>query len=232
LYLHSRSSVAHLTRADDEEFVALAPKMPVRITTTPFPLGESNEAPAALREGRVEARQCWCRENRGRDAPGTAQRRNYRMDKRAGCGTMPTARNTRILGETMSRLPALLIVIVLGGCGTDSGTKIDSSQLAQFTVGQTTYNQVAASLGTPSTLQTRSDGSRTAAYSHLSASPRAATFIPIVGAFAGGADVHSETVVFQFDRRGVLTDYTTSQTQACSGTGVFSDVNAANCNKR
>jgi outer membrane protein assembly factor BamE (lipoprotein component of BamABCDE complex) len=132
----------------------------------------------------------------------------------------------------MWKLAALSIAIVLGGCGTDSGTKVDSSQLTKFTVGQTTYDQVTASLGRPSTLQTRSDGSRTAAYSHLSASPRAATFIPIVGAFAGGADVHSETVVFQFDRRGVLTDYTTSQTQACSGTGVFSDVNAANCDKR
>jgi alcohol dehydrogenase, propanol-preferring len=47
-------SVANLTRADGEEFMALAPKVPVRTTTTPFPLGEANEALTALREGRVE----------------------------------------------------------------------------------------------------------------------------------------------------------------------------------
>jgi alcohol dehydrogenase, propanol-preferring len=47
-------SVANLTRADGDEFLALAPKVPVRTTTTPFPLSEANEALAALREGRVE----------------------------------------------------------------------------------------------------------------------------------------------------------------------------------
>jgi propanol-preferring alcohol dehydrogenase len=47
-------SVANLTRADGEEFMALAPKVPVRSTATPFPLSEANEALAALREGRVE----------------------------------------------------------------------------------------------------------------------------------------------------------------------------------
>ena len=47
-------SVANLTRADGEEFLALAPKVPVRTTTTPFPLAQANDALAALREGRVE----------------------------------------------------------------------------------------------------------------------------------------------------------------------------------
>jgi len=47
-------SVANLTRADGEEFMALAPQVPVRTTTTPFPLSDANEALASLREGRVE----------------------------------------------------------------------------------------------------------------------------------------------------------------------------------
>ncbi|HZT52399.1 MAG TPA: zinc-dependent alcohol dehydrogenase family protein [Stellaceae bacterium] len=46
-------SVANLTRADGEEFFALAPKVPVRTATEPFPLGEANEALARLREGRI-----------------------------------------------------------------------------------------------------------------------------------------------------------------------------------
>jgi propanol-preferring alcohol dehydrogenase len=47
-------SVANLTRRDGEEFLALAPKVPVRTVTKAFPLGAANEALAALREGRLE----------------------------------------------------------------------------------------------------------------------------------------------------------------------------------
>ena len=46
-------SVANLTRADGEEFLALAPEVPVRTEVTPFPLEEANEAIAALRGGEI-----------------------------------------------------------------------------------------------------------------------------------------------------------------------------------
>ena len=47
-------SVANLTRADGEEFLALAPRVPVRTTTTPYPLLAANEALDDLRAGRLE----------------------------------------------------------------------------------------------------------------------------------------------------------------------------------
>jgi len=47
-------SVANLTRRDGEEFLALAPQVPVKTEVQPFPLVEANEALAALREGRIE----------------------------------------------------------------------------------------------------------------------------------------------------------------------------------
>ncbi|HYH37867.1 MAG TPA: zinc-dependent alcohol dehydrogenase family protein [Azospirillum sp.] len=46
-------SVANLARRDGEEFLALAPKVPVRTTTTTFPLARANEAVDRLRAGRV-----------------------------------------------------------------------------------------------------------------------------------------------------------------------------------
>jgi propanol-preferring alcohol dehydrogenase len=46
-------SVANLTRRDAEEFLALAPKVPVRTATEPFPLAEANEALDRLRTGRL-----------------------------------------------------------------------------------------------------------------------------------------------------------------------------------
>ena len=46
-------SVANLTRRDGEEFLALAPRVPVRTSTEPFALEAANEALARLREGRI-----------------------------------------------------------------------------------------------------------------------------------------------------------------------------------
>lgn len=49
----SLRSVANLTRRDGEEFLALAPEVPVRTEVVPFPLGEANEALDALRGGEI-----------------------------------------------------------------------------------------------------------------------------------------------------------------------------------
>ena len=46
-------SVANLTRSDGEEFLALAPRVPVRTEVETFPLAAANEALERLRSGRV-----------------------------------------------------------------------------------------------------------------------------------------------------------------------------------
>ena len=46
-------SVANVTRRDAEEFLALAPRVPVRTDVTTFPLPEANEALTRLRDGRI-----------------------------------------------------------------------------------------------------------------------------------------------------------------------------------
>jgi propanol-preferring alcohol dehydrogenase len=47
-------SVANLTRRDGEEFLALAPKVPVRTEVETFPLDGANEALARLRSGKIQ----------------------------------------------------------------------------------------------------------------------------------------------------------------------------------
>jgi alcohol dehydrogenase, propanol-preferring len=47
-------SVANLTRADGEEFLALAPHVPVRASVEAFPLEEANEALDRLRRGELQ----------------------------------------------------------------------------------------------------------------------------------------------------------------------------------
>ncbi|MBI2824221.1 MAG: zinc-dependent alcohol dehydrogenase family protein [Planctomycetia bacterium] len=46
-------SVANLTRQDGEEFLALAPRIPIRTQAQAFPLSQANEALSALRAGTV-----------------------------------------------------------------------------------------------------------------------------------------------------------------------------------
>ncbi|PRY73427.1 zinc-dependent alcohol dehydrogenase family protein [Halomonas ventosae] len=47
------SSVANLTRRDGEEFLALAPEVPIRTETRAYPLEQANQALEDLREGRL-----------------------------------------------------------------------------------------------------------------------------------------------------------------------------------
>jgi propanol-preferring alcohol dehydrogenase len=47
-------SVANLTRDDAREFLALAPRVPVRTTVTSFALEQAEAALTALRAGRIE----------------------------------------------------------------------------------------------------------------------------------------------------------------------------------
>ncbi|HEY9656873.1 MAG TPA: hypothetical protein V6C65_00310, partial [Allocoleopsis sp.] len=47
-------SVANLTRQDGEEFLALAPQVPIQTEVTPFPLTQANEALTALRSGKIQ----------------------------------------------------------------------------------------------------------------------------------------------------------------------------------
>ncbi|MEQ6887476.1 zinc-dependent alcohol dehydrogenase family protein [Halomonas sp. CS7] len=49
----SLKSVANLTRQDGEEFLALAPEVPIRTETHAYPLEEANRALEDLREGRL-----------------------------------------------------------------------------------------------------------------------------------------------------------------------------------
>jgi propanol-preferring alcohol dehydrogenase len=47
-------SVANLTRRDGDEFLQLAPKVPVKTRTVPYPLDQANQALDDLRAGRLQ----------------------------------------------------------------------------------------------------------------------------------------------------------------------------------
>ena len=120
----------------------------------------------------------------------------------------------------MVRFSAILAVsLALAGC-VSSGTKVDPDAVASFQRGVTTLSDVEARLGPPTALSTALDGSMVAVYSYAHASTRAATFIPVVGLFAGGADVHGQTVALRFAPDGRYIEASSSVTNAGSHVGL------------
>jgi outer membrane protein assembly factor BamE (lipoprotein component of BamABCDE complex) len=114
---------------------------------------------------------------------------------------------------------AAALALGLAGCAS-TGTKVETSQIQQFQKGVTTYPEVVAALGDPTTVTTDSDGKKSAVYTYAQSKIRPESFIPYVGLFAGGADVKSTAVVFRFDSADKLVDYSTSMSNAGAGYGL------------
>ncbi|MHB9093774.1 MAG: hypothetical protein ACYC21_03810 [Eubacteriales bacterium] len=59
--------MANLTRRDGEEFLALAPKVPVQTQVRPFPLSAANEALEDLRNGTLRGAAVLVVDSEGRN---------------------------------------------------------------------------------------------------------------------------------------------------------------------
>ena len=113
-------------------------------------------------------------------------------------------------------LPALLLT--LAACAS-SGVKIDQAKIEALQKGKTTYAEVLQSFGKPTSNTVLSDGSRMVFYNYFGVQTHPETFIPVVGAFVGGADSEHSIVTLNFDKSGVLKDYTASEGGSGTGTG-------------
>jgi hypothetical protein len=119
----------------------------------------------------------------------------------------------------MKKTAALFTMLLLLGCAS-TGVQVNEDQLRTFEKGKTTVADVTAVLGQPTTSSLQSDGSRMLIYSYAQAQARPASFIPIVGAFVGGTDARSNVVMFRFDAKGVLMDYSSTSSTYGTGTGM------------
>jgi hypothetical protein len=104
---------------------------------------------------------------------------------------------------------------LLSGC-MSSGVEVKPEQTASFRPGVTTDHEVVARLGAPTARTTLPDGSTIMTYAFSAAQARPASFIPIIGAFAGGADARSSAVTFRFGPDHLLQG--SSSTSSQSGT--------------
>ena len=112
------------------------------------------------------------------------------------------------------------VAVSLAGC-ISSGTEVTATQASQFKVGATTEQQVIAALGQPEQTATNTDGTKVDTYLHTSAHATAATYVPIVGLFAGGAKGTTRSVTFTFNAKGVLKSESSSSSQENVHTGLL-----------
>lgn len=111
---------------------------------------------------------------------------------------------------------ALIAGGVLAGCAA-SGVKVSEQQAQSFQVGKSTYADVVSQLGDPTTSTVDSKGTRIAVYNYSAIQSRPQNFIPYIGPLVSGYDTKSSAVSFTFDKRNVLTDTSSSQTNVGMG---------------
>jgi hypothetical protein len=136
---------------------------------------------------------------------------------RRGCGVMIER------ARTLAGVAA--IALALGTAPAAQSRPPDPvAAAAQFQPGVTTAHEVIAILGPPVTETVDSTGVRTIGYASIHAHAKAASFIPIVGLFAGGAVGKSSSVYFTFGPDGILRSYTSQSTRVDCG-AVFTGMN-------
>jgi len=134
----------------------------------------------------------------------------------------------------MKTLTLLLLCVSIVGCAT-VGRKLDQSSVDRIQKGKTSQQEVLAWLGSPDQIM-RINGMETFSYRYVRAAAKPATYIPIVGAFAGGVNMQQQVVVVAFDEAGIVRNIVSNQGGTESGYGLSSgsaaSIPAVEANKR
>jgi len=105
--------------------------------------------------------------------------------------------------------------LAVSGCATTSGNEnLTDAAVAQVKAGMT-QAQVRALVGEPNSVTTSGNGEEIWAYVRMETETNAATFIPVVGLFAGGASSRMSSLTVAFGADGMVKttsrNHTTSQ---------------------
>ena len=96
------------------------------------------------------------------------------------------------------------MLVALAACNTPSGTKISDAQMSQFTDNRSTFQDVETALGTPTSTETKSDGTTTITYKYSNTSIDPTQYIPVVGLATAGAQTQEATVATFIFKNNVL----------------------------
>ena len=113
---------------------------------------------------------------------------------------------------------AALVSLVLAGC-VSAGTKIDTATVNTFQPGVTTLSDAEAKLGAPNQVTHDSDGKTIVVYMYMKAHANGASYIPIVGIFAGKSIADNVSTTLVFDKAGKFVRSTTGEGHTEAGMG-------------
>ncbi|ANB78095.1 hypothetical protein AYM40_37110 (plasmid) [Paraburkholderia phytofirmans OLGA172] len=110
---------------------------------------------------------------------------------------------------------AIAVAMLCAGCATSVGNVAMKEQSAesinaQITEGKTTKAEIQSTLGSPSKVSFNEMGVEQWTYEYARSTPKAINFVPIVSAFARGADVHKKQLLILFDDAGRVKKFTFS----------------------
>ena len=118
----------------------------------------------------------------------------------------------------VTRIVLAVIVTAFAACGS-AGTEVTRAKAATIQKGKTTREEVIASLGEPNSLTRDSSGRETLHYAYARSTVKPATFIPFVGAFAGGVNTTTSAFDVKLNPQGVVEEYL--ETQGTMGNNAF-----------
>jgi hypothetical protein len=117
------------------------------------------------------------------------------------------------------RIIISILFVTLSSC-VSYGNKIDREYASKISKGVTTEAQVIQNLGQPMSIGLSSNGDKTMTYMHVASQAKAASYIPIVGLFAGGADSQTTMLIITLDGSTRIVkdwNYTESDTELNTG---------------
>lgn len=138
-------------------------------------------------------------------------------------------------GQRILVIVWLGLALLVSGCvSSGNPSVVDQDRIAQIKLNTSTKEDVKRILGLPNGIS-RQSGSYSAfpglpastsmtdveswSYTHMNVDVDAATFIPIVGLFAGGATSSINTFTVVFDELGIVRHISSTQSQGRSGLG-------------
>ncbi|GKS58276.1 lipoprotein [Nitrospira sp.] len=134
----------------------------------------------------------------------------------------------------MRILVPIVFLLATSGCVSSGNPSVlDENAVAQIKEGVTTKQDVKQLLGNPTSIGRGSGSMPLGAlpvslppgkyevwvYNHMSVETHPATFIPVVGLFAGGATASTTSLTVYFDGQGVVQYVQTTQSQSTSEMG-------------
>lgn len=110
-------------------------------------------------------------------------------------------------------LTAAMVVLLLGaaGCFSSGNRQLDDQAAVDKVQIGKTRDEVRAAVGEPNSVTTMSSGEEVWIYVSMKSQATAATYIPVVGLFAGGSDGQSRTLHIMFSKEGVVKDVSKGQ---------------------